>query len=306
LDLSGFDLQFTGSASTDHLLMDLDAFLARCRLDPAAAAAADRVQSVLALVLKDPGYIARGSGFQSAKPEDRSAALAAARGLGESLAALSFSGEPERFERDFWIQLIASCASFLEMSWGIDPLAMDAAARDRAINIRDRQMAENLLWLANRAYSGRKIIVWTATGHVLHRRFSPAGAPGPTVPMGEWIDRALGSEVYSVGFAAYEGWWGTVEMPAPEEVPPAAPNSLEELLSSAGFSFAFLDLRAVGAEGVWLKESLLCRALRYMPVAADWTRLLDGIFFIRETSPSLRSDPLRFREESSRHGIQTE
>lgn len=297
LDLPGFDMQFTGRASGDHLLKDLDGFLTGAGLPPDAEAAASRVKRVLELVFKDPGFIAKGSEFQKVKPEDQAAALAAHRELGETLKSLPSSGESEALERNFWIQLLKSSAAFLELSWRIDPLAMDPQTRDWAINIRDRQMADNFIWLAKRAYRDRKIIVWAATGHIIRQRFSAADAPGPTVPMGEWIDEVLGPEVYSIGFTAYEGWWGAVEAPMPTELPPAEKNSLEELLYSADFRRAFLDFgNPARPGGSWLKEPFLCRALRYLPVRADWSRLLDGIFFLRETSPSVRTSLYRLKD----------
>jgi erythromycin esterase len=297
LELAGFDMQFTGSASTDHLLKDLDEFLSRAGLPPEAETAASRVKAALALVFEDPGFIAKGSEFQKVKPEDQAEALTAHNALAEALASLSLPGEPERLERDYWVQLLKSSASFLEMNWRIDPLAMDDKTRDWAINLRDRQMGDNFVWLAKQAYPDRKIIVWAATGHIIRQRYSHTNAYGPAVPMGDWIDKVLGPEVYSVGFTAYEGWWGTVEMPMPAEAPPAVRNSLEELLFSAGFAYAFLDLRNSGPGGPWLRGPLLCRALRYMPVLTDWSRLLDGIFFLRKTSPSVRSDFYRLRDE---------
>ncbi len=297
LELTGFDMQFTGDASVGHLLKDLDEFLSRIGLPPDAAAAASRVRAALSLVFKDPGFIAKGSEFQTTKPEDRAAALSAHQVLGEALAARPLSGEAMKLERDYWVQLLKSSASFLEMSWRVDPLALDPKIRDWAINLRDRQMADNLAWLARRAYPSRKIVVWSATGHIIRRRYSLSDAPEPIVPMGEWIDKVLGSEVYSIGFTAYEGWWGTVETPLPTELPPAERNSLEELLHAADFRYAFFDLgNPAPPGGSWLKEPLVCRALRYVPARAEWSTLLDGILFLRATSPSVRSGPYQLRD----------
>ena len=62
------------------------------------------------------------------------------------------------------------------------------------MNIRDAQMADNLLWLARERYAGRKIIVWAATSHASRNRQSHPSAhrrPG-MVPMGHRVWPALG------------------------------------------------------------------------------------------------------------------
>jgi erythromycin esterase len=288
LELSGFDLQFSGTAAHDSLLKDLGDYLSRAGLSPDAAGAASRVTDALALVVKNPGFLQNGSEFKRLKPEYREAAMNAFRVLGESLGRLRPPDEPRMMERDFWIQFLRSSAAYLEQCWLIDLNALQTGGTDTAINLRDRQMGENLLWLAQRAFPTKKIIVWAATSHILRRRYSMAGKRDPMIPMGEWLDKAMGSEVYVLGFTAKQGRWGTVQMSESTELAAAAPNSLEDLLSAAGFEFAWLGFQNLLAEGVWLREPLSCRVLRYLPTTTDWTHFMDGVFFIKETFPSAK------------------
>jgi len=295
LELAGFDMQFTGSASEDHLGKDLSDFLAGAGLPPSAKSAVSRVMDTLALVVNDPAFIRNGSDFKNVGPEDQAAFEIAARDLGLALASLPPGREPEMAERDFWIQCLKSVASCLKMSWRINVESRDKAVMDWVFNLRDRQMGDNLIWLARRAYPGRKIVVWSAVGHI-SRHYDLIGIPDePFVPMGDWLDKAMGAEVYSLGFASYQGRWAEVGMPASFEVAPAAPNSLEGLFFSAGFDYAVLDFRNPAADGAWLRAPLSCRFLKYKPATTDWSRILDGMFFIKEMFPCTRVEANIFR-----------
>ena len=298
LELAGFDLQFTGSASSDHLSKDLGDFLSEAGLPPDAQAAASRVKGALALVLGDPNYMWSGSEFKKIGSNDRAAALAAHQALGEALSALGVSDEARKGERDFWVQFLKSSAAFLEQSWRVDPEKMENKTLDWAINLRDRQMGENFVWLAKHAYPARKIIVWAATSHIIRHHHLVPDARNPNVLMGDWIDKSLGPEVYVLGFTAYQGWWGTVDMISPVEIVPAVPDSLEDLLCSAGFERAVVDFRNRTPDGAWLREPLSCRALGYKPATTDWTLIMDGLFFIREMVPSTRIGFFRLKDES--------
>ncbi|MCX6560592.1 MAG: erythromycin esterase family protein [Candidatus Aminicenantes bacterium] len=298
LALAGFDMQFTGSASRDHLLDDLSNYLAGAGLPPGAAEAAEaaaRVKKALALVLENPNFIGNGSEFKNIKPEDQAAVLIAHQALGRALGLLPPTDEPGMLERDFWMQFLKSSAAYLEQSWRVQPESLDDAVLDWAIDLRDRQMADNFIWLAKRAYPTRKIIVWAATSHIIRYRQFSVNKNDPKNLMGDWIDKAMGPEVYVLGFTAYRGRWGTVQMPTSREVGPAAPDSLEELFFSAGFEYAWLDFRNSGADGAWLREPLSSRPLGYKPMLTDWTRIMDGMFFIKEMVPSPRIEINFFR-----------
>jgi erythromycin esterase len=289
LELCGFDMQFTGTASRDHLLKDLGDYLSKAALPADIRGASARTMEALDLVLNDPNYMWNGSPFKKVSAGYPAAVLTAVRALAESLVSLRPAAGEAAVERDFWVECLRSSAAFLEMSWGVDAQALEKAAREWAVNLRDRQMAENLVWLAQGAYPGRKIIVWAATSHIIRNRQALMKGEDDLVLMGDRIDPVLGPEIYALGFTPYEGRSGTVDMATPEKVIPPGRDSLEELLFSAGFEYAFLDLRNPGAGGAWLREPLACRAMTMMAHKADWTRILDGVFFIREMAPCSRA-----------------
>ncbi|MEN6312237.1 MAG: erythromycin esterase family protein, partial [Acidobacteriota bacterium] len=279
--------QFTGSASSENLLKDLRDYLARAGLPPDAADASSRVMGTLALMLEDPSFIVNGSAFKNVSPGDQAAILAAHRALGEALGLLRPSDGPGIVERDFWMQFLKNSAAYLEQSWRVNLASLDQTFMDWAFNRRDRQMGDNLIWLAQRAFPDRKIIVWAGTSHVIRHRNVPGDPGNPRISMGDWVAEAMGSEVYTLGFTAYGVRWGAVGASESTEVAPAAPDSREDLLFSAGFEYAWLDFRNPAADGHWLREPLSCRSVGYKPMTADWSRVMDGMFFIKEMFPSL-------------------
>jgi erythromycin esterase len=158
-------------------------------------------------------------------------------------------------------------------------------------NLRDRRMAENLIWLANDRYKGRRVIVWAATFHTLHEPSAiKLGADSDfsyqdVVTMGEVVRKAFGRHIYTIGFTAANGAAGnsmgsqTVELKTPED------GSLEDIWIRTGHQFSFVDFRFLAAAH-WLHQPIAARLLAYSPIKTDWTRQVDAVVFTREMFPS--------------------
>ena len=209
----------------------------------------------------------------------------------------------------FWAQVVSSSLrSYTEKVWWDREHGF--ADRDwHSYNMRDRQNASNLLWLADHAYRGRKMIVWGATVHLMRHastidpNIDPQSPQRPyttMVPMGDEVERRAGSRAFTIGFTAYEGVTGIGE--------PGAPNDndnyhsdirrdqdtsieMEELLHAAGFEFAVVDLRNPGRAGGWLKSPIVSRAVAHQGMRASWPGVLDALFYIREMAPNLAKRP---------------
>ena len=155
-------------------------------------------------------------------------------------------------------------------------------------NRRDACNAENLRWLLEQGYPGRKIIVWAHNAHVMNAYYeAPAWKtirldPAPLVmkPSGVFLAERLGRNLYTIGFTAYggeDGWKGLGGSP----IPAAREASIEGRLRRLGHSYAFLDLRSVQGPNHPLRGSQVIRVPKYDDVEiADVTRPYDGLFFI--------------------------
>jgi erythromycin esterase len=149
-------------------------------------------------------------------------------------------------------------------------------------------MGKNLLWLANERYPKEKIIVWATTSHNASA-LSTVQTSVPRyarlftgwTPMGETARKQLGDQLYAIGFTSYEGDVQRIGEKQASAVPPAGPDSLEGLFNRASLENAFVDFRHPPAGGGWLHTTLTARPLFWADMQADWTRVFDGVFFIK-------------------------
>ena len=158
-------------------------------------------------------------------------------------------------------------------------------------NLRDRRMAENLIWLANDRYKSRRVIVWAASFHALRdpsaidlgadSDFSYKGV----VTMGQLAAQSFGREMYTLGFTAAEGSAGTAMGSQTAPVKVFGDGSLEDLFVQIGHQFVFVDFRSEREAG-WLHRPISARMLAYSPIVTDWTRQFDGVVFTRTMFPS--------------------
>lgn len=173
----------------------------------------------------------------------------------------------------------------------------DEESKPENNNLRDKAMADNLIFLANTMYSGKKIIVWSAS---FHNAWAIEGIQWPDVPnayastktMGGYVKEALGPDVYSIMFTAAQGEVGR-PWTGPSPIEPAAKGSFEYLCKKANFQHAFIDLRSISpdqhANAQWLTQPLVARPLGYSPMTAVWTEHTDAFFFTQTMTASTKA-----------------
>ena len=162
---------------------------------------------------------------------------------------------------------------------------MGAPPRDRVppeFSLRDIKMGENLIWLANQWYAGKKIIVWAASMHVAHNvdridTRMPQLSYKDYRTMGQVVHEKLGTAVYTIGFTAYQGKAANPRT-APRAIDAPQPESLETLFHAAGNPYAFVDFRGLLADH-WLRRPLIARPLGYAQMLSDWTGNFDAVIF---------------------------
>jgi erythromycin esterase len=171
--------------------------------------------------------------------------------------------------------------------FGTDPIpSTDGGLAEQ--NRRDAQNAENLRWIIERGYPGRKVIVWAHNAHVMNAYYeAPAWktlrldpAANTMKPHGVFLADRFGRDLYTIGFTTYEGedgWKGLGASP----IPPAREGSVEGRLKRLGHPYAFLDLRAARNASHPLRGTQVIRVPKYDEVEIpDATRPYDGLFFI--------------------------
>lgn len=274
LEIAGVDSQLTGPASEQFLVGDLAKALGP---ELAHGPEWDRVARVI-------GLLASSAWETQTEPVPSA----------EEQAAFARTIEAWRLRIDsaFWKQFLKSLRVFAEEEWRTN--YPDYAGNVEVFAMRDRQMGDNLLWLARQKYPKRKIIVWAATAHNARnlatidpgkakkpRLYTEKTASGEAVwrPMGDVAQRVLGDQLYSVAFIAHDGEFGRYPAKEAQPVPPPSPDSLEDLFARAGLTTAFLDFRRAPQ---WLHEPLQAQIIGHTEMRADWTGVVDGVFFMRK------------------------
>jgi erythromycin esterase len=145
-------------------------------------------------------------------------------------------------------------------------------------------MADNLEFIADRLYPGKKIIVWAHNGHVRHDGL--AVEPNPAKTMGSWLAERRGEEVYTIGLYMYRGH-AARDYDTVYEIARSPAGSLESMLSRAEAPWHFIDLSGVQLEpgASWMftpSIAMLDGTRREMLVPRDQ---YDGIVFIDSVSP---------------------
>jgi len=165
---------------------------------------------------------------------------------------------------------------------------------------RERQMAENLIWMAKEYYPDRKIMVWCHNGHAMRALNELPVNIGLQVTLGDgvWEEFALGDgvwkefgeEMYSIAPVSYEGKHsGDGEFTVVSDQVPEA--EFEELMAATGQTAALVDLRQANERARWLGGSFVARPIDHVSMRSVWSHHFDAFLFLRIQEPSeLRED----------------
>ena len=280
LELAGYDCQVTGRASA-RLLDDLRA----------VAADVGFRGDDLDRVLTDVGTAVDARSVPASEKEGKRTAKAY-DSFRRALAGPPRGARLDAAERAFWTRFLAS----VEAQAANQRTAGERERKRLAeqFNPRDAQGGANLVWLANERYAGRKLIVWLATmhaqrnAHTIDTQDRALDYKGVETA-GHHLWKALGQDVYVVGFVSAEGRGG-LPWTAPGAPLPAPPQgSFEDLCVRAGLENAFVDLRGTPA-GHWLRERNVAAPLGNSPMRAVWPDVLDALVFLKTRTPSTSAD----------------
>lgn len=273
LELAGYDCQVTGGARY-RLVEDVKALATEAGLEDDELA---HVIAVIQTTIETPPRPASG-----ADPQRRAKAFDAFR------KALEVAEGIDDDDRAFWTQFLTSVESHIENVRTADERSGKGLAAE--FNPRNAQAGQNLIWLANERYAGRKLIVWLATMHA-HRNSSSIDTQNPGLSYrgvetaGHHLWRVLSTDSYAVGFVSADGRAG-VPWGAPwKPLSPRPKDSFEDLCVRAGLQNAYVDLRRT-PKAHWLREPLVACPLGNSPMRARWPEVLDALVFLKTATPS--------------------
>jgi erythromycin esterase len=119
----------------------------------------------------------------------------------------------------------------------------ETVGRERLERMRDKLMADNLIWLAETMYPKRRIIVWAHNGHIAARYSESAfdGKKPAFKRQGEYLAERLGNQLYNIGFYAFGGEAYAFFIKKNYRLSAPESGSLEDRISKSGYEISFLD-----------------------------------------------------------------
>ncbi|MEQ8524868.1 erythromycin esterase family protein [Gracilimonas sp.] len=192
----------------------------------------------------------------------------------------------------FWNQMILSIEKEAERRW----IAKNGGPSNSSGGLRDIQMGENLIWIAEELHPSKKIIVWGANVHLAR---DMSGITAPEDPdfsfanfetAGKVAAQHFEEELYTINFTGLTGSWGRWFDANSTPVSSSSTGSIEYLLGKTDQVNTFINLRNLPNEGAWLNERLLAKPFGYIELEANWPEVTDGIFFITSINPTSRAE----------------
>lgn len=112
---------------------------------------------------------------------------------------------------------------------------------------RDRIMADNVEWLMQVMYPGKKVILWAHNDHLAKNTSRiKTKEQGKWInsftSMGELLHKKFKDKGYVIGFYMNSGRASTITTQELFDIKPMPKNSLEHLMMSSGYKIAFADL----------------------------------------------------------------
>ena len=228
LTLAGFDTQMSSGLGSSYR----PAFFANLvrAIDPARAAVVEST---------DREHITRYSQGPTTYPKTAEASLTEFYGGLE----LFFQEHRERLTAEFGpaLPLVAERAAFSMLRFMEQMRASADRPNDASENggggIRDFGMANNLTFLANDLYPGRKIMIWAHNFHIRHDN-SATTSRQPT--MGQWIRERFRDELYTIGLYMDRGT-AAQNNRVVYPINPGPVNTMEWVMANTGSPLLFMD-----------------------------------------------------------------
>ncbi len=151
-----------------------------------------------------------------------------------------------------------------------------------ASNLRDERMAQNLEFLLDNVYRGRKVIVWAHNFHINYAQ----GSMTVPVPMGEWLAKSRRSEMYSIGLFMGQG---VVALNGRQlsRIALSERDQLSAVMANAGRRMSFVDFsRAKQTHGsAWIFEPIVDRMWLIDGFPITPINMFDAAIYIHRVTP---------------------
>ncbi len=157
--------------------------------------------------------------------------------------------------------------------------------QNRAINMRDEMMAENLIWWLNK-YPESKVIIWTANFHAAHNLDQVIYKENDDFyqmmkPLGHRLKSRYGDQVFSIAFTSLEGETAVVNQQMPSVIKTEENTWEYGLAKLIENKYAFINFENIRKQTNCTDLKFNSHLLGYKNKKGKWFQVFDGMFFIR-------------------------
>jgi len=269
LELAGFDIQPTGDLKPEYRRAMIYEQLKSIDRD------LDTAQfKQLNLIFNDPKHI-----ISIKEKKDSVSQNELYKELGQ-IKQLCIKTDLTKKKNKIFLRYIQNLERFFYFTFNIDYNNI----RPEIANIRDEEMAKNLIWLKKQLYSDKKIIVWGANSHLINNR-ELLFYKDKMVPMGQLVKDYFADKVHIIGLTCYSGELGSIAQNKIFPVPLASNKSIEYLIHSAGFEYAYFDSHDLANSPI-IDSIFVARFLGFTNQKAVWNNMFDSFIFIDKMMPN--------------------
>ncbi len=188
-------------------------------------------------------------------------------------------------KKEYWLQEIDNINGYVKWHWYCKKMSLK---KFKDYDLRDEQMARNIIWYLNKIYPTEKIIVRVSNFHLTRHlnkiKNNPRSHENIKSCLNIIKDSIKGS-YYTIAFTHYFN-----HVIANRYEPIADTNSVEALLHKHEFKFAFVDLKKAkeaGSNTIFNSYMFLHNSSR-----VDWADVYDGFIYIdkEKTNPHFNMD----------------
>ena len=166
--------------------------------------------------------------------------------------------------------------------------------KKNSMKVRDRQMADNLIWLYEHKFKSEKIIIWAHNGHIPkdytdiipEEEILELEAEGISMNfighlMGELLYQKYGNDIYSLGFISFSGNYShnayKYNFEETEEII-SEQTSLEYLIHTKNVKYGFINLKET--DKIKNIPSFIISDEHNEASFSHWKQVYDGLLYI--------------------------
>lgn len=175
--------------------------------------------------------------------------------------------KPVTEKDNIYYRYIKGIYDYGQLMWNYNPGDMPR------MNARDSLMSENLIWQIDSLYNNQKIIIWLANLHLFKSTLTNEGSS--FTPLGKYIKDKYPDSSYMMAFTSY----ALADSNSQDTYSEAGANSLEYLLHSNKYKYAFLNMSDINSDS-FLKKEFFSIMNQRANEKYEWSNLIDGLFYI--------------------------